>query len=67
MTLSPGARLGPYVILGPLRVGGMGDVYRARDARLDRDVAIKILPTDLAGDPDWLGRFEQETLRRRQL
>jgi len=58
--LYPGARLGPYEILGPLGAGGMGEVYRARDARLDRDVAVKVLPRALAGDPERLLRFEQE-------
>src|SRR2546427_6938274 len=60
MTLSPGLRLGPYEILGPLGAGGMGEVYRARDTRLDRDVAIKVLPQLLAGDPKSLTRFERE-------
>jgi serine/threonine protein kinase len=60
MTLSPGSRLGPYEILSPLGAGGMGEVYRARDSRLDRDVAIKILPERLAGDPQALARFERE-------
>ena len=49
MTLSAGTRLGSYEILAPLGAGGMGEVYRARDARLDRDVAIKVLPERLAG------------------
>ena len=62
MTLTPGARLGPYVILGPLGSGGMGEVYRARDSRLEREVAIKILQADVAGDPDRLRRFKQEAL-----
>src|SRR5678816_3001253 len=60
MALSPGARLGPYEILGPLGAGGMGEVYRARDNRLDREVAIKVLPERLAGDPEALARFERE-------
>src|SRR5438876_1900564 len=60
MTLSPGLRLGPYEILGPLGAGGMGEVYRARDTRLDRDVAIKVLPQLLAADPKALSRFERE-------
>src|SRR5262245_48665483 len=53
-------RLGPYEILAPLGAGGMGEVYRARDARLDRDVAIKVLPSSFAADPDRLRRFEHE-------
>ncbi len=60
MPLSSGARLGPYEILAPLGAGGMGEVYRARDARLGRDVAIKVLPGSLAEDADRLRRFEQE-------
>jgi TolB-like protein/Tfp pilus assembly protein PilF len=60
MTLAPGARLGPYEILTPLGAGGMGEVYRARDTRLDRDVAIKVLPERLAGDREALARFERE-------
>ena len=51
MTLHPGAHLGPYIIEQPLGAGGMGEVYRARDTRLDRIVAIKILPADVASDP----------------
>ena len=58
--LSVGARLGPYEILSPLGAGGMGEVYKARDTRLDRTVAIKILPSDLARDPDLRARFERE-------
>ena len=60
MTLSPGTRLGSYEILGPLGVGGMGEVYRARDKKLDRDVAVKVLPQSVAADPDTLARFERE-------
>ena len=60
MTLSPGMRLGPYEIVTPLGVGGMGEVYRARDARLGRDVAIKILPRAFTSDADRLARFELE-------
>ena len=60
MTLSAGTRLGPYEILSPLGAGGMGEVYRARDSKLERDVAIKVLPQSLAADPDALARFERE-------
>jgi serine/threonine protein kinase/tetratricopeptide (TPR) repeat protein len=60
MTLPAGTRLGPYEILSPLGAGGMGEVYRARDKKLDRDVAIKVLPESVAGDPDTLARFERE-------
>jgi TolB-like protein/Tfp pilus assembly protein PilF/predicted Ser/Thr protein kinase len=59
-TLSAGARLGPYEILSPLGSGGMGEVYRARDPRLGRDVAIKVLPAAFSADPERLRRFEQE-------
>src|SRR5689334_17142324 len=60
MTLSAGTRLGPYEILSPLGAGGMGEVYQARDTKLDRDVAIKVLPERLAADADALARFERE-------
>src|SRR5712692_6068678 len=60
MTLSAGFRLGPYEILSPLGAGGMGEVYRARDKKLDRDVAIKVLPQSVAADTDSLARFERE-------
>jgi Tol biopolymer transport system component len=60
MPLSPGDRLGPYEIVSPLGQGGMGIVLRARDTKLERDVAIKVLPRNLAEDPDALGRFERE-------
>ena len=60
MTLSTGARLGPYEVLSPLGAGGMGEVYRARDPRLGREVAIKVLPSSFSQDPDRLRRFEQE-------
>src|ERR1700757_1750429 len=60
MPLTPGEKLGPYEILSPLGAGGMGEVYRARDTRLDREVAIKVLPESFAQDADRLRRFEQE-------
>src|ERR671913_1967548 len=60
MALSPGARRGPYEITAKIGAGGMGEVYRARDAKLGRDVALKILPDAFANDPDRLARFERE-------
>ena len=60
MTLSAGSRLGAYEIVGAIGSGGMGDVYRARDTRLGRDVALKFLPGDLAADPDRRARFDRE-------
>nr|MBA3640835.1 serine/threonine protein kinase [Acidobacteriota bacterium] len=60
MTIPAGSRLGPYQILSPLGAGGMGEVYRARDTRLGREVAIKVLPSELSSDKDRLRRFEQE-------
>src|SRR5262245_45061594 len=60
MALSSGARVGPYEILASLGAGGMGEVYRARDTRLGREVALKVLPATFAGDTDRLRRFEQE-------
>ncbi|HQT95059.1 MAG TPA: serine/threonine-protein kinase [Thermoanaerobaculaceae bacterium] len=67
MTLSPGSRLGPYEVLDVLGAGGMGEVYRAHDAKLGRDVAIKVLPSDLAANPDALARFEREARAVAQL
>jgi Tol biopolymer transport system component len=61
VTLAPGTRLGPYEILSPLGAGGMGEVYRARDTRLQREVAVKVLPSTVASDPDRLRRFEKES------
>jgi eukaryotic-like serine/threonine-protein kinase len=60
MSLSAGTRLGPYEILAPIGAGGMGEVYRARDTRLGRDVAVKVLPEDVTGDARALARFESE-------
>jgi serine/threonine protein kinase len=60
MTLRNGTRLGPYEIVAPLGAGGMGEVYRARDPRLGREVAVKVLPASFAADVDRLKRFEQE-------
>ena len=60
MPLTLGTRLGPYEILSPLGAGGMGEVYRARDSRLDREVAIKVLPEHLSRDPEAMARFERE-------
>jgi dipeptidyl aminopeptidase/acylaminoacyl peptidase len=60
MALTPGTKLGPYELVALIGAGGMGEVYRARDPRLGRDVAVKVLPASFAADPDRLRRFEQE-------
>jgi serine/threonine protein kinase/Flp pilus assembly protein TadD len=60
VTLPAGSRLGPYEIVAPLGAGGMGEVYRAKDSRLGREVAVKVLPASFSNDPDRLRRFEQE-------
>ena len=60
MALQPGTKLGPYEIHSPLGAGGMGEVYRARDPRLQREVAIKVLPREFSQDAERLRRFEQE-------
>jgi serine/threonine protein kinase len=60
MSFTTGTRLGPYEILAPIGAGGMGEVYRAKDLKLGRDVAIKVLREELAANPDRLRRFEQE-------
>ena len=60
MPLTAGTRIGHYEVLGSLGAGGMGEVYRARDTRLNREVAIKTLPTAFAGDPVRLARFQRE-------
>ena len=60
MTLTPGSRLGPYEIAAPIGAGGMGEVFRARDTKLGRDVAIKVLPEALAQDKERVDRFRRE-------
>ena len=60
MPLTPATRLGHYEIISPLGAGGMGEVYRARDTKLNRDVAIKVLPDSFATDPERLARFKRE-------
>src|SRR5262245_42572455 len=60
MTLLPGVRVGPYEIVGALGAGGMGEVYRATDPNLKRQVALKVLPASVAGDPERLARFQRE-------
>ena len=67
LPLQPGARLGPYEVVSALGAGGMGEVYRARDTRLDRTVAIKVLPEDLAADPQFRERFDREARAISQL
>ncbi len=60
MPLEPGTTLGPYSVTAKIGEGGMGEVYRARDTKLDRDVALKVLPQAFTDDPDRLARFERE-------
>ena len=60
MPLQPGTTLGPYTVTAKIGEGGMGEVYRARDTKLDRDVALKVLPQAFTDDPDRLARFERE-------
>ena len=67
MPLAAGARLGPYEIVAPLGAGGMGEVYRARDTRLEREVAIKVLNSALAATPELKQRFEREARAISQL
>jgi len=67
MAIATGILLGPYEILTPLGAGGMGEVYRARDTRLGREVAVKVLPPAFASDPDRLRRFEHEARAAGQL
>src|SRR3989440_4854279 len=67
MALTAGTKLGPYEIVAPLGAGGMGEVYRARDTRLERTVAVKILPAALAADPQFRERFDREARAISQL
>ena len=60
LPLTPGIRLGPYEIVSAIGAGGMGEVYKARDTRLDRTVAIKVLPQHVSSDPELRERFERE-------
>ena len=62
MTISPGTKLGPYEILSPIGAGGMREVYKAKDTRLDRMVAIKVLPSHLSDNPQLKERFERKYL-----
>jgi len=65
MNLQAGSRIGPYEILASIGAGGMGEVFRARDTRLNRDVAIKVLPGAFAADPERMARFTREAHRCR--
>ena len=65
MSLAPGTKLGPYEIVAPLGAGGMGEVYRARDTRLERAVAIKVLPQNLSSSPEVRQRFEDGAAERK--
>ena len=67
MPLIPGTRLGPYEILAPLGAGGMGEVYRATDTKLGRDIALKVLPAEMAHNPERLARFRREAKTLAQL
>ena len=67
MALSFGSKVGPYEIVSPLGAGGMGEVYRATDAKLGRDVALKVLPAEMAGDHERLARFQREARALAQL
>ncbi|MHB8656278.1 MAG: protein kinase domain-containing protein, partial [Terriglobia bacterium] len=60
MTIAAGTKLGPYEVLSPLGAGGMGEVYRARDTKLGREVALKVLPAAFAQDADRMARFQRE-------
>jgi eukaryotic-like serine/threonine-protein kinase len=60
MALAPGTRLGPFEILAPIGSGGMGEVDRARDSKLKREVALKVLPDSFADDPERMARFQRE-------
>ena len=65
MSLRPGTRLGPYEVLGLIGAGGMGEVYHARDTRLGRSVALKILPPDVSANEEWLRRIRARNARAR--